>query len=117
MVIILIISLICFIICFFLGSLNLLVGTKLIKTREKLSPFECGFSPNKKSRRPFSLRFFIITILFLIFDVEIILILPLGILVKKSTQTEITYTGFILTFILILGLIYEWSQNSLNWYI
>jgi NADH-ubiquinone oxidoreductase chain 3 len=45
--------------------------------REKTSPFECGFDPFSNSRIPFSLRFYIITIIFLVFDVEIAIILPL----------------------------------------
>jgi NADH-ubiquinone oxidoreductase chain 3 len=54
-----------------------LLRKKSTLDREKSSPFECGFDPFSNSRIPFSLRFYIITIIFLIFDVEIAIILPL----------------------------------------
>lgn len=95
--------------------LTLILREKSLKEREKITPFECGFSPFKKARRPFSIRFFITTLIFLIFDIEIALLLPLGIL-SKSTNNMITYSlGFIVTLILILGLLHEWKQGALNW--
>jgi len=56
---------------------------KLIIDYESLSPYECGFDPNSLTRVTFSYRFFLISILFLIFDVEIALILPIPFLVKR----------------------------------
>nr|YP_009478333.1 NADH dehydrogenase subunit 3 [Gammarus roeselii]AVP50038.1 NADH dehydrogenase subunit 3 [Gammarus roeselii] len=85
------------------------------KNRNKLSPFECGFDPCKKARAPFSFRFFMVTILFLVFDVEIALILPLGILIKYSDPLMIMYTALILTLVITLGLLHEWNQGALNW--
>lgn len=90
----------------------LLLAKKSYLAREKLSPYETGFSPISKSRQPFSLRFFIITILFLIFDVEIVLLLPL-ITAKPLISPIIIVTIFI--FILVLGLIHEWKKGLISW--
>ena len=82
---------------------------------EKISPFECGFNPKFNARLPFTLRFFLISIIFLVFDVELVLIFPF--LVNLS-YLNIFYFLLIITFfimILFLGLIHEWNQGSLDW--
>jgi len=73
----------------------------------KLSPYECGFEPITSSRLPFSFRFFMVAILFLIFDLEIALLIPFP-LSNLLTRAETRILPF-LTFILILalGLYYE----------
>nr|YP_009349371.1 NADH dehydrogenase subunit 3 [Xenus cinereus]AQD17359.1 NADH dehydrogenase subunit 3 [Xenus cinereus] len=82
---------------------------------EKLSPYECGFDPLGSARLPFSIRFFLVAILFLLFDLEIALLLPL----PWATQLPfpamtLTWTSAIIT-LLTLGLIYEWAQGGLEW--
>nr|YP_009484280.1 NADH dehydrogenase subunit 3 [Paratoxodera polyacantha]AVQ55067.1 NADH dehydrogenase subunit 3 [Paratoxodera polyacantha] len=91
------------------------LAKKLIENREKSSPFECGFDPKSSSRLPFSLRFFLIAIIFLIFDVEIALILPISIIPLYSNIMTWSITSFIFILILLTGLYHEWNQGSLNW--
>nr|WNH17389.1 NADH dehydrogenase subunit 3 [Chaetodon lunula] len=82
---------------------------------EKLSPYECGFDPLGTARLPFSLRFFLIAILFLLFDLEIALLLPLP-WADQLTSPLLTFlwAAAVLT-LLTLGLVYEWLQGGLEW--
>nr|BAB70229.1 NADH dehydrogenase subunit 3 [Scopelogadus mizolepis] len=82
---------------------------------EKLSPYECGFDPLGSARLPFSLRFFLVAILFLLFDLEIALLLPLpwGDQLPDPRETLTWATAVLL--LLTLGLIYEWMQGGLEW--
>nr|AJD76699.1 NADH dehydrogenase subunit 3 [Pseudocarcharias kamoharai] len=101
------ISLILVLIAFWLPLLN--------PDNEKLSPYECGFDPLGSARLPFSLRFFLVAILFLLFDLEIALLLPLpwGDQLPSPLSTLIWAT--IILLLLTLGLIYEWLQGGLEW--
>nr|YP_009514138.1 NADH dehydrogenase subunit 3 [Palaemon capensis]AXY96096.1 NADH dehydrogenase subunit 3 [Palaemon capensis] len=95
--------------------LSSILAKKVISDREKSSPFECGFDPKNSARLPFSLRFFLIAIIFLIFDVEITLLLPIStILTMAPTKTLFKMSLFFLT-ILLLGLYHEWNQGALDW--
>nr|YP_010610973.1 NADH dehydrogenase subunit 3 [Rhingia campestris]YP_010610986.1 NADH dehydrogenase subunit 3 [Rhingia xanthopoda]WAP91807.1 NADH dehydrogenase subunit 3 [Rhingia campestris]WAP91820.1 NADH dehydrogenase subunit 3 [Rhingia xanthopoda] len=91
------------------------LSKKSYSDREKSSPFECGFDPMSSSRLPFSLKFFLITIIFLIFDVEIALILPMILILNYSNLMIWTLTSIIFILILLLGLYHEWNQGMLNW--
>lgn len=93
-------------------STLLLVVAKVLRTRsnrdrEKTSPFECGFDPKNNSRIPFSLRFFILAIIFIVFDIEIVLLIPLPILNTfiNTIQAEVATILFLL--ILLIGLFHE----------
>uniref|UniRef100_A0AAU7YR25 NADH-ubiquinone oxidoreductase chain 3 n=1 Tax=Potamanthus sp. 08HH02 TaxID=3126549 RepID=A0AAU7YR25_9INSE len=92
-----------------------LLSKKAIVDREKSTPFECGFDPKSSSRLPFSLRFFLIAVIFLIFDVEIALLLPLVLLLPIATMSTWFYIGVFFLFILLVGLYHEWNQGALEW--
>ena len=81
---------------------------------EKLSAYECGFEPFSDSRMEFDIRFYLVAILFIIFDLEIAFLFPWAISLGK-----IGFLGFIsmmiFLFILTVGFIYEWKKGALDW--
>nr|YP_010418341.1 NADH dehydrogenase subunit 3 [Cuspidaria undata]USF19210.1 NADH dehydrogenase subunit 3 [Cuspidaria undata] len=82
----------------------------------KNSSYECGFEPMKTARIPFSLRFFMLAVIFLVFDVEIALLFPLLSVVKIGQLSVFLYfSGSMFLVVLLLGLIHEWNEGSLNW--
>nr|WHM51790.1 NADH dehydrogenase subunit 3 [Anacanthotermes sp.] len=91
------------------------MAKKSIEDREKSSPFECGFDPKSSARMPFSLRFFLIAVIFLIFDVEIALLLPMTIVMTTSNLKAWTIISSTFLILLIIGLYHEWNQGSLEW--
>lgn len=95
--------------------LGWVLSKRAISDREKNSPFECGFDPIKSARLPFSLRFFLLAIIFLIFDVEIVLLFPVlaSIFGRFRLKTLIGCSIFLV--ILIVGLFHEWNEGSLDW--
>uniref|UniRef100_UPI00286A8C7D NADH dehydrogenase subunit 3 n=1 Tax=Leptychaster arcticus TaxID=3048001 RepID=UPI00286A8C7D len=82
---------------------------------EKASPYECGFDPLNSARVPFSFRFFLVAILFLLFDLEISLLFPFppSNFINNPLISSSLATIFLI--ILVLGLIFEWLQGGLDW--
>nr|ALO77606.1 NADH deshydrogenase subunit 3 [Hemipeplus sp. HEM01] len=92
-----------------------LISKKTFQDREKSSPFECGFDPKTSARLPFSLHFFLIAVIFLIFDVEITLLFPMIASLKYSSLNSFFSILMFFITILIIGLFHEWNQGALNW--
>nr|AYR05276.1 NADH dehydrogenase subunit 3 [Coleoptera sp. ACP-2013] len=90
---------------------------KTIFDREKSSSFECGFDPKNSARMPFSLQFFLIAVIFLIFDIELSLLLPFILIIKFTNMMIYTLTVTTFIIILLLGLYHEWNQGALTWQI
>nr|APG38456.1 NADH dehydrogenase subunit 3 [Kaloula conjuncta negrosensis]AVP25567.1 NADH dehydrogenase subunit 3 [Kaloula conjuncta] len=82
---------------------------------EKLSPYECGFDPLGSARLPYSMRFFLVAILFLLFDLEIALLLPSPWATQLLSPSSTILWAFIILILLTIGLIYEWLQGGLEW--
>nr|ADZ14906.1 NADH dehydrogenase subunit 3 [Ocyphaps lophotes]AGC78810.1 NADH dehydrogenase subunit 3 [Ocyphaps lophotes] len=100
--------------CILLTALNFWLS-QVTPDSEKLSPYECGFDPLGSARLPFSIRFFLVAILFLLFDLEIALLLPLPWASQLQSPTTTLTWASTLILLLTLGLIYEWVQGGLEW--
>jgi NADH-quinone oxidoreductase subunit A len=81
---------------------------------EKISSYECGFNPFQNSYIPFDIRFYLVAILFIIFDLEITFLFPWCI-----SLIDINISGFIamsiFLFVLTIGFVYEWKKGALEW--
>jgi NADH-quinone oxidoreductase subunit A len=81
---------------------------------EKLSPYECGFAPFSDSRKPFDVRFYLVAILFIIFDLEVTFLFPwaisLGAIGWYGFWSMMVFLG-----VLTVGFIYEWKKGALEW--
>nr|AII23408.1 NADH dehydrogenase subunit 3 [Lanceolaria lanceolata] len=97
-------------------SVGLILSFRGLKTKELSSPFECGFDPVGSSRIGFSVRFFIIMILFVIFDFETVLLIPSVIWFKEelmSSWSVFCFTMFLV--MLLMGILFELSEGFLQW--
>ena len=81
---------------------------------EKLSPYECGFEAFEDARMKFDVRYYLIAILFILFDLEIAFLFPWAVVLQ-----EIGFFGFmammVFLAILVVGFIYEWMKGALEW--
>ena len=99
------------------GVVPIVAGTLLAPNRpdsEKLSPYECGFEAFEDARMKFDVRYYLVAILFILFDLEIAFLFPWAIVLD-----EIGLAGFLAMMvflgILVVGFIYEWMKGALEW--
>lgn len=81
---------------------------------EKLSTYECGYEPYESSRHIFNIKFFLITLLFVVFDIEMLFLIPWVISVAKINLLSF-WSVIDFVFELAVGFFYVWYTNSLNW--
>ena len=100
-----------------LGTVMILAGSIIGPRRpdaEKLSPYECGFEAFEDSRMKFDVRYYLVAILFIIFDLEIAFLFPWAVVLD-----EIGMFGFLAMMaflaVLVIGFIYEWKKGALEW--
>jgi NADH-quinone oxidoreductase subunit A len=82
--------------------------------REKLSPYECGFEPFEDARRQFDVRFYLVALLFIIFDLEVAFLFPWAISLSETGVFGFWSMTLFLG-ILTVGFIYEWRKGALEW--
>ncbi len=102
---------------FLLGGIMIGLGLVLAPRRpdeQKLSAYECGFEPFEDTRMKFDVRYYLVAILFIIFDLEIAFLFPWAVVLE-----EIGLFGFLAMVlflgILVIGFIYEWKKGALEW--
>jgi len=100
-----------------LGLLMLGVGTFVSPSRpdpQKVSPYECGFEAFEDARMKFDVRYYLVAILFILFDLEIAFLFPWAVVLP-----DIGFFGFaammVFLLILVIGFIYEWKKGALEW--
>lgn len=106
-----------------IGVLPIVMGFLLAPSRpdsEKLSPYECGFEAFEDARMKFDVRYYLIAILFILFDLEIAFLFPWATVFKDIVAAEsIKLFGFVemLVFvaILVIGYVYAWAKGALEW--
>jgi NADH-quinone oxidoreductase subunit A len=84
------------------------------KDDEKLSPYECGFEPFDDSRMKFDVRYYLVAILFIIFDLEIAFLFPWAVSLDSVGKFGLLSMALFLS-ILVVGFIYEWKKGALEW--
>jgi len=84
------------------------------KDDEKLSPYECGFDAFDDSRMKFDVRYYLVAILFIIFDLEIAFLFPWAVSLDKIGTFGLLAMGLFLA-VLVVGFIYEWKKGALEW--
>ena len=100
-----------------MGSVFLLLGKILGPSRpdaEKNSPYECGFEAFEDSRMKFDVRYYLVAILFIIFDLEIAFLFPWAIVLDQIGTFGLAAMGVFLS-VLVVGFIYEWKRGALEW--
>jgi NADH-quinone oxidoreductase subunit A len=81
---------------------------------EKLSAYECGFTPFDDARNKFDVKFYVVAILFIVFDLEVSLLFP-WVAAVDTISTVAYWSVFVFLVILTIGFIYEWIKGALDW--
>ncbi len=101
-----------------LAAVMLILGIVLPPRRqptpEKLLPYESGFDAREDARSPFNIRYYLIAILFILFDIELVFLLPWAVALPALEPAAI-WAMLIFLGILGLGLVYEWRRGALEW--
>ncbi len=100
-----------------IGIALIIVGNVLGPKRpsgEKLSPYECGFGAFENARMPFDVRYYLVAILFIVFDLEIAFVFPWAVVFRELGVFGLIEMGVFLT-LLVIGFVYVWKRGALEW--
>jgi NADH-quinone oxidoreductase subunit A len=97
-----------------LGSFLGRLGARLRGDPEKLSAYECGFEAFEDARARFDVRYYLVAILFIVFDLEIAFLFPWAVALPHLGTEGLVAMGIFLA-ILVVGFIYEWKKGALEW--
>ena len=100
-----------------IGIALIVVGNVLGPRRpsaEKLSPYECGFGAFENARGQFDVRYYLVAILFIVFDLEIAFVFPWALVFRELGVFGLVEMGVFLT-LLVIGFVYEWKKGALEW--
>jgi NADH-quinone oxidoreductase subunit A len=97
-----------------LGAVLGRLGARHRGDAAKLSPYECGFEAFEESRGRFDVRYYLVAILFIVFDLEIAFLFPWAVSLGATGRFGLVVMGIFLT-ILVVGFIYEWKKGALEW--
>uniref|UniRef100_A0AAU6QEA7 NADH-ubiquinone oxidoreductase chain 3 n=1 Tax=Laelaps nuttalli TaxID=2902835 RepID=A0AAU6QEA7_9ACAR len=98
----------------FMLLISFFIAYKMNLDKEMIMSFECGFDPFSMVRSSFSLHFFKICLVFVFFDIEIIIVLLIPLLMNKTMEMMVYF--FVMLLVILLGLLFEWSQGSIDWF-
>ena len=106
-----------FVLAFIISLILALLPRLLAKhkyQKDKLSPYECGFEPEGPAGIKFDVRFYLVAILFIVFDIEVAYLIPWAVTLGKIGWVGFCSMMFFIV-LLIIGFIYEWKKGALEW--
>jgi NADH-quinone oxidoreductase subunit A len=98
------------------ATLNHVIGYKRVRARAaKVDPYECGL-PSEVSRTfRFGVSFYMIAMLFILFDIEVVFLYPVGVILKAADSVFVLVELLIFVALLLVALVYVWRRGALNW--
>ena len=96
------------------ATLNAFIGPRR-KTRSKADPYECGLPSEVQQGFRFGISFYMVAMLFILFDIEVVFLYPVGVLLNVSNSVFVLVEIVLFVFLLLVGFIYVWRRGALNW--
>lgn len=96
---------------------SIILGKRGARSRAKDTAYECGMDPRGAASRRFSVRFYLVAMLFILFDIEVVFLYPWAVGLREGLAESpmMLWTMFAFIAILLVGFIYEWRKGALDW--